>query len=51
MALTVLVNVVGNLLLIQWLGLSGSATATAVSMVASVVFLKLLVRARLGVRI
>jgi O-antigen/teichoic acid export membrane protein len=51
MALTVLVNVIGNLILTPWLGLEGSAIATAISMASSVVFLKVLVSKRLGVRI
>lgn len=51
MALTVLVNAIGNLILIPHFQLNGSAAATASSMVASVVFLKVLSRARLDVRI
>jgi O-antigen/teichoic acid export membrane protein len=50
MSLIVLVNVAGNALLIPHLGLEGAATATAISMASSVLFLKLFVRARLGVR-
>jgi O-antigen/teichoic acid export membrane protein len=51
MALTVLVNVIGNALLIPRLELEGAAIATAISTASSVVFLKVLARARLGVRI
>jgi O-antigen/teichoic acid export membrane protein len=51
MALTVLVNVIGNAILIPRMQLEGAAIATAVSMAASVLFLKLLTRAQLGVRI
>jgi len=51
MGLTVLVNVIGNAILIPRLQIEGSAIATAVSMASSVVFLKWLARAQLGVRI
>jgi O-antigen/teichoic acid export membrane protein len=51
MALTVLVNVTGNAVLIPMIGIEGAATATAISMAASVVFLKMLASRRLGVRI
>jgi O-antigen/teichoic acid export membrane protein len=51
MGLTVLVNVIGNALLIPHLRLEGAAIATAVSMASSVVFLKILTRARLQIAI
>jgi O-antigen/teichoic acid export membrane protein len=50
MALTVLVNVAGNAVWIPRFGLVGAAIATATSMVASVVLLRALARAKLGVR-
>jgi O-antigen/teichoic acid export membrane protein len=49
MVLTVLVNVAGNWILIPWIGLSGAAIATAISMASSVLFLKWLVRQKVGV--
>jgi O-antigen/teichoic acid export membrane protein len=49
MALTVLVNVAGNAVWIPRFGLVGAAIATATSMVASVVLLRALARAKLGV--
>lgn len=51
MLLTVLVNVIGNWILIPRLGLPGAAAATALSLIASVLFLKLLVRRRIGASI
>ena len=48
---TVLTNVIGNAILIPRYGLAGAAAATAVSMVVSIVLLRVLVRARLGLRI
>lgn len=51
MTLTVLVNVAGNTLWIPRFGLVGAASATAVSMVSSVLMLRLFTRAKLGVRI
>jgi Na+-driven multidrug efflux pump len=51
MTLTVLTNVVGNSILIPTHGLAGAAAATAVSMAVSIVLLRVLVRARLGLRI
>ena len=51
MALTALVSLLGNWLLIQPFGLRGSAAATGIALVASVIFLKVLVRARVGVRL
>jgi len=51
MASTVLVNVIGNAILIPHLHLEGAAIATAVSMASSVVFLKILTRARLHIGI
>lgn len=51
MVATVAVNVVLNAILVPRIGISGAAAATAVSMLASVVFLKGFVRARVGVRI
>lgn len=50
-SLTVLANVVGNAILIPRHGLAGAAAATALSMVVSILLLRLIVRARLGVRI
>lgn len=49
MVLTVSVNVAGNVLLIPSMGIVGSAAATAISMGASVIFLKWLVKKRVGV--
>ncbi len=51
MALTVLVNVAGNAFWISRYGLVGAAFATAVSMVASVVLLRIFARSKLGVSI
>lgn len=51
MATTVLANVAGNALLIPRYGLVGSAAATAAAMALSVVLLRVLTRAKLGVRI
>jgi O-antigen/teichoic acid export membrane protein len=51
MGLTVLANVIGNAILIPHLHLEGAAIATAVSMASSVVFLKILTRARLHIGI
>jgi len=51
MTLTVLANVVANWILIPRIGLAGAALATAVSMVISVVLLRLFARSQLGVRI
>lgn len=48
MVLTVLVNVAGNAILIPRHGLPGAALATAISMGASVVILKVLVKRRVG---
>ncbi len=49
--LTVLTNVVGNAILIPHHGLAGAAAATAVSMVVSIVLLRVLVRRRLSLQI
>ena len=53
MALTVLTNVVGNWLLIPdarvGLGMNGAAIATAISLAASVVYLRFFVRRQVGV--
>ncbi|MBL8858976.1 MAG: oligosaccharide flippase family protein [Planctomycetes bacterium] len=49
MILIVIVNVIGNWILIPLFGLNGAAAATAISMGASVVFLKLMVKRRVGV--
>jgi O-antigen/teichoic acid export membrane protein len=51
MAASVLVNVVFNALLIPRYGIHGAAAGTAISFVASAVFLKVLVRMRVGARI
>jgi Na+-driven multidrug efflux pump len=51
MVLTVLFNVIGNAFLIPVWGLAGAAIATASSMFLSVFVLKLLVRARTGLRL
>ena len=51
MSAVVLTNIVLNALLIPWLGISGAALATAVSFVLSAVYLKGLVRRKIGVRI
>jgi O-antigen/teichoic acid export membrane protein len=51
MIATVLVNVALNAVLVPRIGIAGAAVATAIAMLASVVFLKALVRARVGVRI
>lgn len=50
MATTVLANVVGNAILIPRYGIVGAAAATAVSMALSVVLLRVLVRAKLDIR-
>jgi len=50
-AATVLTNAVLNVVLIPRLDVQGAAYATAVSFVLSIVYLKLLVRGRLGIRI
>ena len=51
MTFTVVVNVIGNAVLIPRIGLEGAAIATAISMGSSVLFLKWFVRTRVGVRI
>jgi len=51
MTLTVAINVVGNALLIPRIGIEGAAIATAISMASSVLLLKWLVRAHVGVGI
>jgi O-antigen/teichoic acid export membrane protein len=51
MIATVLVNLALNAVLVPRIGIAGAAVATAVAMLASVVFLKALVRVRVGVRI
>ena len=49
MGTTVLVNLIGNWILVPLHGLPGSAIATAISMGASVIFLKWFVKRRVGV--
>lgn len=49
MALVVGTNIAGNALLIPYLGLSGAAIATAISLAASIVYLRVLVRRQTGV--
>lgn len=51
MTVTVLVNVVGNALLIPHFGLAGAAIATSTAMFTSVFVLKALVRRRVGLRL
>ena len=50
-AIAVATNVVLNLLLIPWLGLMGAATATAIALVASALWLRRLSRVLVGVRL
>ncbi|MFN0243252.1 MAG: lipopolysaccharide biosynthesis protein [Planctomycetota bacterium] len=49
MTLTVGTNVIGNALLIPRFGIAGAAIATAISFALSVVYLRVLVKARVGV--
>lgn len=49
MALTVATNVIGNALLIPLYGIVGAAIATAISFALSVVYLRVLVKARAGI--
>ncbi len=51
MLATVAVNVAGNVILVPRIGIAGAAAATAISMLASVFLLKILVQWRVGTRI
>jgi O-antigen/teichoic acid export membrane protein len=51
MAITVIINLVGNALLIPVLGLEGSAISTAAAMLASVFLLRAMVRWRVGLKL
>lgn len=51
MTVTVLLNVIGNSILIPRLGLAGAAISTSTAMFASVFVLKVLVRRRVGLRL